>query len=149
MPGLEGRKVVRNALSLAGAYYLSSWVVAPLWYPITHFTANRVYHPGFESLAMEAVMLIPRIVGALLAGLAVGCVIETLNPVRWAIAFGIVVVIFGWISFEWNIPPDFSQRAGQALKTVIPGFAAVGGVYAGDRYVKKHGNTPAVGTGSR
>jgi hypothetical protein len=111
-------------LVIVGGYYLASWVLVPLWIPIAKLAEGRVYHPGWESVVMNGFNLIPVACGAVLAGMATGCFLETEKPMVWAIRVGVFVGICNWSTARWYVTPSVADLLAQGARAVVTGSFA-------------------------
>jgi hypothetical protein len=117
---------LRNVLVVLGGVYLSTWISVPLWPSILRLTTDRVYHPGWESVRIIALQLIPPVGGAVIAGAVVGVALQTDRVGRWALVLAALIAVLRWLSVRWHVSPELSDRARQAATALIP--AAVGGI---------------------
>jgi hypothetical protein len=108
-------------LVVGGGYYLSTWLVAPLWLPLSPWLNRTGGHPTWLWFFIE---LIPSGIVCALAGWAVGLCLETRKPQAWAIGLGVLVVLVRWMGWHWHLSPDLSDRARQAAMSVIPAAVA-------------------------
>jgi hypothetical protein len=140
----KAQEVLRNALVLAGGYYLSTWLVAPFWFLVGPWT-NRGGHPIWVS---TLVGLVPALIASAAAGFAVGVALETARPGVWALGFGALVAGMRWMSWRWHLPPDWTDRARQAIAALNPAAAAIAGVFVGRRYATARSRTSQSGAAS-
>jgi len=136
MSGVVGVRLVtlRNALVVLGGLYLSSWIAMPFWPPILRLTTDRVYHPGWESVWINSLQLLPALLGAAIAGVAVGLALQTRHPQLWALVLAVPMAVLRWTSFTWHISPQLGDRARQASAALVPAAAAALAIWLGSRW---------------
>jgi hypothetical protein len=117
-------------LVVGGGYYLSRWLIAPLWLPLTPSLNRTGGHPTWLWFIIE---LFPPTIPCILAGLAVGVCLESRKPVLWACILGGFVVLGQWLSWHWHLAPDVIDRGRQVVTSLIPAVAAAGSTLAGWR----------------
>lgn len=121
----EGPRLVgvRNSLVIVGAYYVSSWILVPIWIPVARLFEKRVYLPG-EAGLVEARNLIPVVISAVLAGVACGWFIETKRLLVWALACGVFVGVCKWSSGYWYRPPSGAELIQKGVAACVVGVLA-------------------------
>ena len=134
------RRTLRNILSVGGAYYLATWLVAPFWFLVTPWM-NRG-HPMWLS---ALVALIPAVIACAVAGVAAGFAVESQKPLAWALALGGLVALLRWFGWRWQLPPDLGDRTRQAIDAALPAAIAIAGVLFARQYADRQSRSPNVG----
>lgn len=117
--------VLRNTLVLVGAYYVSAWVLIPLWIPLTKLVEGRVYPAGSQLLFWAEIFnMIPAACSAVLAGVVTGYFVETARPVTWAVVAGVFVGLCTWSSHHWYVAPTSSDLLKQGSEAAAVGTFA-------------------------
>ena len=109
---------LRNALVMIGAYYLSSWLIVPLWVLISKLNEGRVYQGG-QTAMMHAFDIIPVAAGAALAGVIAGMFLETAKPLAWAAGVGAFVGACTWSSTRWYVTPTLKDLLPQIVGAMV------------------------------
>ena len=125
---------LRNVLVVGGGYYLSRWLIAPLWLPLSPWLNRTGGHPTWLWFIIE---LLPPTIPCILAGLAVGVSLESRRPVLWACILGAFVAIGRWMAWRWHLAPDLIDRVRQMVTSLIPAAAAAGSTLVGWRRSQK------------
>ena len=117
---------LRNFLVVVGAYYVSAWVVMPLWAPIAWMDHGRVYQAGSSLLLLsQAIRTIPILMSAILAGAAAGYFLVASRRASWLAVLGIFVAVCVWSSTRWYVRPSFEDLLWQGTKATVAGSLAV------------------------
>jgi hypothetical protein len=107
---------LRNVLTIVGAYYVSAWVLVPIWIPIAKLTEGRVYSTAGERFGMELFNFLLPGATAVLAGIAAGLLLETERPLAWTVFAALFVGLMVWSSTHWHIRPAAFDLGVQALR---------------------------------
>ena len=124
--------MTRNLLVAAGAYYLSEWLGMPLRLGFWKLTQGRTYAGDFNgAVVMPLVSHFPTAIAAAAAGAIVVWLVESDQPLRWAVFPALLYGILDFFGYHWARPPMALDRVAQTVGTLFPAIACVaGGLWA-------------------
>ncbi len=125
-------KAVRNTLICAGAYYVSKWLALPLDIMWGKLTSGYIYSGDFAGVVLlPLVNHLPLALVAFGAGIAVALLVESDRRLLWLIFPAALYGCLDLLGYHWARPPQFLDRASQAIGALFPAFTCViGGLIA-------------------
>ncbi|MDA8078401.1 MAG: hypothetical protein M0Z79_05625 [Nitrospiraceae bacterium] len=129
---------IRNILILAGIYYLSWWVVRPLFMIHDQVTSGMTYGGGlFGYLLMGIISVLPVALVAFGSGILTVYIVEETHLKYWLALLAMFYAVNGFSGFQWPKEPQLSDRAFQVIHSLFPAMACYFGGVVISKYHKQ------------
>jgi hypothetical protein len=124
----------RNLLIGGGAYYLSWWLAYPLALGYGKLTERIIYRGDFAgAVVMPLVTGLPYAVVAVGVGASVAWLVESEQPLRWAMFPAALYAFFAFFGHHWASPPRSIDREAQVIGALFLAVACLAGAMVAAR----------------
>ncbi len=115
---------------LVGIYYLSWWVMSPLFMIHTQLTSGITYGGDiFSYLFMGIISALPVAIVAFGSGILTVFVLEEIHLKYWLALLALFYAVTSFSGFHWAKEPEISDRAFQVISSIFPAIACyIGGI---------------------
>lgn len=125
---------IRNLLIVVGIYYLSWWVMSPIFMIHTKLTTGVTYSGGIlGSLLMGIVSALPVALVAFGSGILSHYALEGTKKEYWTALLALFYAVNGFTGFHWAQQPELSDRFYQATQGIFPALTC----YLGGAIISK------------
>jgi bacteriorhodopsin len=126
--------IARNLLIGGGAYYLSWWLAYPLALGYGKLTERIVYRGDFAgAVVMPLVTGLPYAVVAVGVGASVAWLVDSEQPLRWAMFPAALYAFFAFFGHHWASPPKSIDREAQVIGALFLAVACLAGAMVATR----------------
>jgi hypothetical protein len=140
---MNSRAVVRNALLLFGANWISFYLAIPLWLPVSLAWSQSMTDGTLGNVGVRAIMGVIQGLSAAVAGALAAWAMQKSSSRWWGLGLSVLVVFETFDRERWRIPTRDSL-VGLSVQAAICAVLAFGGFLFGEHLRLRRGTRKKV-----